>query len=159
MTKNRILFATEHFKKEIPKECMSTLIKKLQTAPDSCLDELMMLKLKKRWLVILFSIFLGGFSVDRFYVGDVRKGISKIGLRVIAVMVNFIGSFLSAGMGADGAGLMLIFSIISAILNIASSIWCFADIFVCYKRVKETNYDAIWGCIYRSDPSKNYWAA
>ena len=160
MTKNRILFATEHFKKEIPKECMSTFITKLQAAPDSCLDELMMLKLKKRWLVILFSIFLGAFSVDRFYIGDVSNGIWKIVLRVGAVIANMISSLISAAAlaGEGGAGLALIVSIIGFVLSIASTIWCFVDIFVCYKRVKESNYSELLGCIFSSDTSRNYWS-
>lgn len=85
-------------------------------------QQLMRLPLKKTVVTVLLSIFLGGLGIDRFYVGDVKFGIAKLAVTVVAsllLFVPFLGTFAS----------------------LANGIWKFVDIFFCYKRGYKKNYE------------------
>lgn len=51
---------------------------KLVNLPDERVDDLMMCELKNPVTLLLFSIFLGGFGVDQFMLGNTGKGVCKL---------------------------------------------------------------------------------
>lgn len=57
---------------------LSVISNLLDNVGDEKLEALMLLKLKSPILTLVFSFFLGGIAVDRFYLGDIGLGILKI---------------------------------------------------------------------------------
>ncbi|MGN0812485.1 MAG: NINE protein [Candidatus Coproplasma sp.] len=124
MTPNRVTVAFEKYARQIPQYKHSALRSYMQRMPDEYMDEFMFVPLKRKWLSILFSLLLGGIGVDRFYVGDVGLGVFKLIFSVVTVLCSSV-------------------PILGLILNIIRAIWSIADIFLCYKKVKELNYDTL----------------
>ena len=71
MTPNRVIVALEKYERYIPSDKVSLFTTYLEEASDDCMDEFMFLPVKSKVKTLLFSIFLGGIAVDRFYIGDV----------------------------------------------------------------------------------------
>lgn len=63
---------------KVPEEKMLVLKSKLTNASDDKIDEIMCLKLHNPVSVLLFSLFLGGFGIDRFIIGDTGLGVAKL---------------------------------------------------------------------------------
>ena len=63
---------------KVPEEKMLVLKSKLTNASDDKIDEIMCLKLRNPVSVLLFSLFLGGFGIDRFIIGDTGLGVAKL---------------------------------------------------------------------------------
>lgn len=63
---------------KVPEEKLMFLKSKLADTPADKFEEIMCLNYKEPIHILLFSIFLGGFGVDRFILGDVGLGIAKI---------------------------------------------------------------------------------
>lgn len=125
MTPNRITIALEKYGKQIPKDCIHYFKNVyLKEASDDCLDEFILLPIKGKTKTLLFSIFLGGFGADRFYLGDKKTGIAKLIFGLISLILSGV-------------------PILGLILSLASSIWCIADIFITYKNAKEINFDTL----------------
>lgn len=124
MTKERVLVAMEKFRKAIPSYQDEALKKLLEEADDNCMDELMFLPLKGKIKTLMFSIFLGGIGIDRFYLGDTGLGISKIVIRLIVLFTSAI-------------------PFVSLIGSLVSTIWGIADIFLTYKKAKEINIERL----------------
>lgn len=122
MTPNRITVALEKYEKQIPKDNVSIFQNYLKEASDDCMDEFMSLPIKGKTKTLLFSIFLGGIAVDRFYIGDKGVGAAKLILRLLATFLSGV-------------------AVLGVILSLASSIWCIADIFITYKIAKQINYE------------------
>ena len=97
MTPNRIAVAMEKYQKHIPQDCIPMFLKHLQEAKNDCLDAFMYIPIKSKTAAILFSIFLGGLGVDRFYVGEVAAGLIKIGINILSNILSvpfFLGFLL-----------------------------------------------------------------
>jgi len=61
-----------------PADKMPIIKEKLMLLPDEKFSQLYALELKDPTNILLFSIFLGEFGVDRFLVGDIVLGILKL---------------------------------------------------------------------------------
>lgn len=124
MTPNRVTVALEKYEKLIPKEYIFNFQEYLKEASDDCMDKLMSLPTKGTIKTLLFSIFLGGIGVDRFYVEDKGVGVAKLIFRLLATFLSGV-------------------AVLGLILGLASSIWCIADIFITYKIAKQINYERL----------------
>lgn len=129
MTQENIAAALRKYKSEIPKGNLSLFKNYLEEASDDCMEELMAIPLKNKLATKLFSIFLGRFGVDRFYVGDIALGVIKSVLTVneVALMLILGLDFLSIALTAFAWG------------------WYFMDIFNTYKATEQINYDILVG--------------
>lgn len=110
------------FKGKLSEAGVAEFTKRINNLTVGQYQRLMEMKLKSKTATILFSIFLGGIGVDRFYVGDVKLGVCKIVGTVVATICN------------------LLIPIFGLIINIANWIWKFADIFISYKKIYDVNY-------------------
>ncbi len=63
---------------KVPEDKLMYLRNKLAALPDSKVDEIMCMNFYNPTNVLLFSIFLGGFGVDRFVIGDTGLGVAKL---------------------------------------------------------------------------------
>ena len=140
MTPNRVQVALEKYGKRIPTDSVASFKKHLQDADDSCMDEFMFLKTKSPVTALLFSIFLGGVGVDRFYLGDKGIGFAKIFLPLGASLISFIP---------------VIGWLIGGIASLAISIWKFVDIFLVFRDAKRYNYHSLSS--YLSAHRNNNW--
>ena len=124
MTEAKIAQALEKYGKQIPQDNLTNFQTYLKEASDDCANELMTLPLKGKTATLLFAIFLGGIAVDRFYVGDIGIGVAKLIFRLLATFLSGI-------------------AFLGLVVNLISSIWCIADIFITYKIAKEINYQRL----------------
>ena len=92
-----------------PSEKIVLIKDKLSSLPEQRQSTIQSIPLKNPMIVLLLSLLFGGLAIDRFYLGDVGKGILKI-----------ISLFLIVGF-----------------------IWVFLDIYLCYKKAKEMNFNKI----------------
>ncbi len=78
MTPDQIRQILVLFQDKVPEEKLMFLKSKLAEAPASKFAEVMSMKHTDPVHILLFSIFLGGFGVDRFVLGDTGLGIAKL---------------------------------------------------------------------------------
>ena len=78
MTSDKVDFLLMNFKGLVPETGMPALRNALLRADESAASRIMLVPLKNPTTTLLFSIFLGEFGVDRFYVGDVGLGVGKL---------------------------------------------------------------------------------
>ncbi len=64
--------------KYFPAESIMMLRNKLESLPDEKLYLLQSIELKDPSTILLISIFLGAYGIDRFMLGDVGMGILKL---------------------------------------------------------------------------------
>lgn len=86
---------------------------------------------------ILLSVFLGGFGVDRFWVGDKLFGFIKLGGFLLYMIVPWLIIKLDIENLVSAA---VIAGIASVIIGFIYSIGCFVDIFFASKRTRNYNY-------------------
>ena len=124
MHESRVQEAKIKFQDDIPSDACGLFVRKLREASDDCFNGLMRIKVKSKVATLMFSLFLGQFGVDRFYLGDVGTGIAKLlswnVLSIIAFLINIT------------FGGLLMFCV---------ALWWFIDIFVCWGDCKEINYE------------------
>jgi len=63
---------------KLPSEKISILKTELAKIDESKFNGLTMLELKNPTTILLFALFLGGFSLDRFLLGSIGVGIARI---------------------------------------------------------------------------------
>lgn len=102
-------------------ENLPTLKNALERAEDEMYEKLLLAPTKSPITTILLSVFCGGFGVDRFYLGDVGLGVTKLLLISLLAIPTF--------------GLI--------------SIWSLLDIYFCYRKAKEINFNNIMQMITR----------
>lgn len=128
MTPNRVTVGLEKYSKKIPPEKIPDLRRLMENATDSCYDDFMYIHLKSQLKTILFSIFLGGLGVDRFYVGDNGAGAGKL---IFGIVVAILSLF---------SGIHMVVALFVFLLSLIRGIWCFVDIFRTYKVARQINY-------------------
>lgn len=108
----------------------------LDRANDNVYEPLSLTKLYNPTATLLFSIFLGGFAVDRFYIGDFGIGILKLLLLNcwFLMLVNLF-AFLFVGL-------------------FPTFVFWFVDIFLSYRRAKRKNLTKLLEVI--TTPTYNY---
>ncbi len=124
MTDNQITVAMEKFGSQIPASKVEALCGSMRNADDGCMDDLMRLPLKSKWIAFLLSFFLGGIGAGRFYLGETAVAI----LRIIATVVMIGLSFVP---------------ILGIIASLASAAWLIAEWFLCFNRAKMINYETL----------------
>ena len=79
---------------------------------------------KSKVLAAILALFLGGFGIHRFYMGQKKQGFMQLGgtLVGIGLYVAGIASFVSG----TGAAIPVV-AIIGAVLLLGVSIWAFVD--------------------------------
>ncbi len=78
MEQSKVNAIMMQYKDLVPSDQMYMLKEALEKADDKVYDKLQMLSTKNPILTLVLSICLGGFGVDRFYLGDVGLGIAKL---------------------------------------------------------------------------------
>ena len=64
--------------KFFPAERVPIIQEKLAQVPDAKINLLYALEFKDPMMILLMSIFLGSFGVDRFMLGDIGLGVAKL---------------------------------------------------------------------------------
>ncbi len=124
MTSNQITVALEKYGKHIPALYVDTIKGYMQAADDGCMDGLMCLRIKNKWVAFLFSFFLGGIGAGRFYLGDKKIGVIRIVVTVAVSLTSFI-------------------PILGIIVSLASVVWIIAEWFIGFKKAKTINYEIL----------------
>ena len=133
MTANRIFVVMKKYGKAIPKERAYLLEERLRYVPNEWLDEIMFcVPIKSKIATVLFSIFLGGVAVDRFYIGDGKGAGLKLSLRILALIFSWV-------------------PVLGWVLNISSSIFCIVDIFLTYRIAKQQNLNNLLALLRRKE--------
>lgn len=63
---------------KIAEDKVIILKQKLETVSDDLVTDIATMELHNPTHILLFSIFLGGFGVDRFMIGDTGVGVAKL---------------------------------------------------------------------------------
>lgn len=78
MTKENVNQLMMSLSGKIPEDKAIILKQKLEGTSDDMVTDIAAMNLYNPTHVLLFSIFLGGFGVDRFVIGDTGVGIAKL---------------------------------------------------------------------------------
>ena len=132
MTPNRVAVAVEKYGSQIPANYTGMLRSDLEKADDRCMDEFMFLPIKKKGVTLTLSLLLGHLGIDHFYLGNKKKGFSKLALFILTTICSNSGN-------ATGP---------SVLFGIALGIWWFVDIFKNYKRTKYNNFYSLSAYLY-----------
>lgn len=132
MTAENVNKVLNNYKGRIPRHSEESVKSSLEVLPDECTSNLMHVSMKSRVAVLLFSIFFGGLSVDRFYLGDNILGIAKLSFNLLIVGLRILIFFVEFST-------IQIILIITNIMNVILIIWCLADIYYTYQAAKVYN--------------------
>ncbi len=84
-------------KKFFPEEKMAFLKDRLAALDDSRFSALSMIEFKDPTTLLLISIFLGSFGVDRFMIGDTGMGVLKLLTGGLCGILTVIDWFIISG--------------------------------------------------------------
>lgn len=77
MTNDKVNAVLNQYKDLIPEDKILYFKNTLAKSDEDAYDNISLCKTKSPMLTIIFSIFLGGVGVDRFYIGDIGLGVAK----------------------------------------------------------------------------------
>lgn len=106
MDQNKIQLFMVANQDKLPMEMIPLISNRLEAADDSRMPVLMSMDLKSPVVALVLSLVLGGFGIDRFYIGDNTNGAIKlivglVVLPIISVVTLGIGSLLYLGYAVD----------------------------------------------------------
>lgn len=106
MDQNKIQLFMVSNQDKLPMEMIPLISNRLEAADDSRMPVLMSMDLKSPVVALVLSLVLGGFGIDRFYIGDNTNGAIKlivglVVLPIISVVTLGIGSLLYLGYAVD----------------------------------------------------------
>lgn len=78
MTEENIRLVLSTTAGKLPEDKIMLFRNRLMVVPDARVDEIICTPLYDPTHILLFSIFLGGFGVDRFLIDDVGLGVAKL---------------------------------------------------------------------------------
>ena len=78
MEKDKVNSILMQYKDFIPSDKVLYFKSVLEKANENAYDNLASTKIYNPTTTLILSIFLGGFGVDRFYIGDVGLGVCKL---------------------------------------------------------------------------------
>ena len=111
---------------------MMEIRERLLSMDDSCLNRILSAKFKSPTSGVLFSIGLGVYGADRFYIGHTFVGLLKLILTIIFFISYVIIVIL------EESNILLIALFVLTIIGIL--VWYVLDIFNISKEIKEYNY-------------------
>ncbi len=112
MEQNKVYAILMQYRDSIDTEQIPILQNALENASDEVYPRLQFVSTKSPMVTLILSIFCGNLGIDRFYLGDIGLGITK--LLLIPLVIIF-----TLGVG---------------------SIWALLDIYFCYKKSKKINF-------------------
>ena len=115
-----------------PSSALLLIRERLNKLDDSYLSNLLSAKFKNPTMGFFFSIGLGVYGVDRFYVGHIFVGILKLILTLVFFVTYFFVLFKDYP-NPIFVGLLII-------LGLGVLIWYIVDIFNISNAIKEYNY-------------------
>ena len=125
----------------------------LRNSDGSRTSALLSCKIYNPIVALVLSIFLGTLGIDRFYIGDVGKGILKLLLTVVIIPALYIlfvalamvsladGVAQSAGGTLEGGENILIYSILIIAIALLETIIYFMELYFCQKKAKRKNIE------------------
>ncbi len=137
MTQENITTVMNKYRNQIPPESVSDAIKGLNLLPDSCVMDILYLPIRYKGLMVLLSLFLGSFGVDRFVLGDTKIAVLKLVLTIASIPLFFL-SIVSE-----------FFLIVSWILAIVRGIINIVELFAVYRDTRLANYATLDTYCYR----------
>ena len=138
--------ALQKHRGNIENNSMQSFVQALRAAPDSCAEEFMTLRAKSKLITFFFSLVLGFFAIDRFYIGERKSAIVKMSVILSGAalcLIPFIVFWTTDSMGLSG--ILLYAGFITAIVGAALYL---ADVFTLSKKVKDVNYRHLAGFLH-----------
>lgn len=117
------------FKDKIPTSSHFSISEKLNTISKETEKKVALIVLKNPLIGIGLSIFGGMMGLDRFYKGDIKFGVFKLGLLILYF----------AFLGISGVSGISLFAIIGVLFFVSDIIWALVDIYLVFKGIKEDN--------------------
>ena len=138
MTDDKVNHICMLYLADVPVRERTAFIEKLKSADDECYDRFLNVPVKNKTTVTLFSVFLGVFGVDRFYLGDYLIGAIKLFINIIVPAI-YLSIVLSLGGSATTMALMYGIMIWALVINV----WWIVDIFLCRNRCNKIAVEGI----------------
>lgn len=120
MEENKVQTILAQYREYVEPEQLSVLYNLLKNVSDESYEKLLYLPLKSPMVTLMLSIFAGTLGVDRFYLGDIGLGVTKLLLVPLAIIFTL-------GIGV---------------------IWPLLDIYFCYKKAQKKNFESIMCAIH-----------
>ena len=138
--------ALQKHRGNIENNSVQSFVQALRAAPDSCAEQFMTLRAKSKLITFFFSLVLGFFAIDRFYIGERKSAIVNVSVILsgaVLCLIPFIFFWTTGSMGLSG--FLLYVGFITAIVGAALYL---ADVFALSKKVKDINYRYLAGFLH-----------